>query len=100
MMKSANLAVATKLATLAKAALVGLSLATLAACGGGEGATVFTPLLTSTVVLGSGSIAGNDRDASGIVSFKGIPYAAPPVGELHRHGGLWHRWRRGLCPGG
>ena len=69
----------------AQTAALTLLLAVLTACGGGEGGgrlTIISPLLTSTVMLASGGIAGNDRDTSGILSFKGIPYAAPPVGEL------------------
>lgn len=34
------------------------------------------------VRVSSGALAGNPADASGILSFKGIPYAAPPVGAL------------------
>ncbi len=39
----------------------------------------------SVTIVESGAIAGNAPDASGVVSYKGIPYAAPPVGSL--------RWR-------
>jgi para-nitrobenzyl esterase len=34
------------------------------------------------VQLSSGPIIGNARDAAGVLSFKGIPFAAPPVGPL------------------
>ena len=81
MTKFEHLATKNSLAQLVRCAFLGLSVAILTACGGG-GPSDITPLLTSTVVLSSGSVAGNDRDASGILSFKGIPYAAPPVGEL------------------
>lgn len=36
----------------------------------------------STITLGDGVITGNNRDSAGILSFKGIPYARPPVGDL------------------
>ena len=44
--------------------------------------TVNAQTLTSNVTTSSGPIFGNARDANGILSFKGIPYAQPPVGNL------------------
>jgi para-nitrobenzyl esterase len=42
-------------------------------------------VLTATVKLASGHIQGNERDQNGVLAFKGIPFAAPPLGAL--------RWR-------
>lgn len=37
--------------------------------------------LTSSVKIDTGIVQGNQRDQYGILSFKGIPFAAPPVGD-------------------
>ncbi len=42
--------------------------------------------LTDTVQVENGMLHGVPRDAQGVLTFKGIPYAAPPVGDL--------RWAR------
>ena len=41
--------------------------------------------LGRTIRTQAGQVRGEPRDASGVLAFKGIPYAAPPVGPL--------RWR-------
>jgi len=41
--------------------------------------------LTENVVISNGALVGNPRDANGILNYKGIRYAQPPVGNL--------RWR-------
>ncbi len=46
--------------------------------------TLVSPV-SSEIVLAAGCIRTSDRDACGVLAFKGIPYAAPPVGAL--------RWR-------
>lgn len=61
------------LTTLASSTLV------LAACGGGS-EPVFP--VNKTVLTASGYIVGNERDGNGILNFKGIPYAAAPIGDL------------------
>jgi len=39
-------------------------------------------IMDNLVLVSSGELLGNAADASGIFSFKGIPYAAAPVGKL------------------
>jgi para-nitrobenzyl esterase len=38
--------------------------------------------ITSTIAISDGVVHGTPRDGNGIASFLGIPYAAPPVGDL------------------
>ncbi len=71
--------------------LVGcFSLIILTACGGGSGdpSTPGNPSTPGTVITESGSIRGTQ--SSGLVSYKGIPYAKPPVGTL--------RWKATQLP--
>lgn len=42
-------------------------------------------MIGSRLTLATGVLRGSERDAAGVLAFKGIPYAAPPVGLL--------RWR-------
>lgn len=66
-------------------ALAGLALAfTLAACGGGSD-TIPPPADPTQVTTSSGPIRGQVNAANTVLQFRGIPYAAPPVGAL--------RWR-------
>lgn len=39
----------------------------------------------------SGVIRGVDRDEHGVLAFKGVPYAEPPVGELRWHAPVPHK---------
>ena len=41
--------------------------------------------VSQNVKLSTGSLEGNPRNANGILSFKGVPYAQPPVGNLRWH---------------
>ena len=51
--------------------------------GGGDDAVVAQPaqVVNTTVTVDSGTIAGQ-KLASSVTAFYGIPYAAPPVGNL------------------
>ena len=49
-----------------------------------------TAAMGPQVTIASGSLVGQPRDATGILAFKGIPYAAPPIGAL--------RWRPPQAP--
>lgn len=50
----------------------------------------FTSVASVQVTIANGTLAGTKNAETGVHSFKGIPYAAPPVGEL--------RWRGPQSP--
>ncbi|CAE6737563.1 carboxylesterase/lipase family protein [Paraburkholderia aspalathi] len=52
---------------------------------GCHGQSAHSQPISSQVVLLSGTVQGTQRDANGVMAFKGMPYAAAPVGQL--------RWR-------
>ena len=58
-----------------KVLILAFSALLLAACGKTE---TQSPVLTIT----GGQIQGVSTDVPGVVAYKGIPYAAPPIGEL------------------
>src|SRR5258708_6661220 len=47
-------------------------------------------MLSSEVSVTQGALRGSPRDASSVLAFKGVPYAAAPVGDL--------RWRAPQAP--
>ncbi|MFT4117228.1 carboxylesterase/lipase family protein [Bradyrhizobium sp.] len=65
--------------------------------------TTLTADLTRLVHTQAGPVRGLQRDASGVLAFKGIPYAAPPVGYLRwcapRPPEPWHGVRDALVFG-
>src|SRR6185503_9413014 len=64
------------------AARIGLTLTALAACAGTAGGP--SPA-NPVVMVDAGALEGRIDSTSGALAFNGIPYAAPPVGDL--------RWR-------
>ncbi|MCB0050392.1 MAG: carboxylesterase family protein, partial [Caldilinea sp.] len=38
--------------------------------------------MTSPVMTATGKVSGTHDEGTGVHSFKGIPFAAPPVGDL------------------
>ncbi|WP_428422875.1 carboxylesterase/lipase family protein [Methylibium sp.] len=68
---------------LLRSLLTGLLMLVVHGCGGGDSSDDDSAVAVETQVeLRSGSVVGNLPDSSGIRSFKGIPYAAPPVESL------------------
>ena len=69
-------------------ALLIVAMAGLSACGGGGGGTLeMQPPITTPPALGPGQVATTEGTYQGetvgnLLVFKGIPYAAPPVGTL------------------
>ena len=60
-----------------KKAVLGISLAALTACGSAE-----TPPPTALLTTPQGPVQGVSTEDDTIYNFKGIPFAAPPIGDL------------------
>lgn len=68
---------------LLRATMLACVTAILTACGGSDGIPAQSAVLAnSQAQVETGLVTGNPVDSSGIISFKGIPYAAAPVGAL------------------
>ena len=72
--------------TIAKTAIAASLLASLAACAsyeGGESASARaqSTIATSTLRIQNGLIKGVPGALDGVTVFKGVPFAAPPVGR-------------------
>ncbi len=63
-----------------------LTITFAALCLSAMGYAQTTRALTENVQVDKGMLRGAPRDAAGVLNFKGIPYASPPVGDL--------RWER------
>jgi para-nitrobenzyl esterase len=62
--------------------MISASLARLVAAGLLVAASTVSAAISEPVQLDSGLLSGSAESSSGVRAFKGIPFAAPPVGEL------------------